>query len=214
MVDRIGQTLNLSALGADAGVSHTTAREWLSVLEASYIAFRWRPHVANTRKCLTKSLKIYFHDVGLVAFVLGVNDPAQITTHPLKGALFENAAVIEILKHHHNRGMRPNLTFYRDSQGLECDLLWRSGNEVYAFEMKSGTTINSILMFREIFGLSDPMEYLRRVNMDQWQWLTAAFLHRHACSSTFQVGAHRHGLNWISASDVKMACQPPSASST
>ena len=140
---RIGQTLNLSKLGADAGVSHTTASEWLSVLEASYIVFRLRPHSANTRKRLTKSPKLYFHDVGLASFLLGINEPEQIATHPLKGALFENAAVIEILKHHHNRGIRPNLAFYRDSQGLECDLLWRSGNQSHAFEMKSGTTVSS-----------------------------------------------------------------------
>lgn len=139
---RIGQTLNLSKLGADAGVSHTTARAWLSVLEASYIAFRLQPYSSNTRKRLTKSPKLYFVDVGLAAFLLGVNDPGQIATHPLKGALFENAVVTEVLKHHHNRGLRPNLMFYRDMQGLECDLLWQSGNEVHAFEMKSGTTVN------------------------------------------------------------------------
>lgn len=139
---RIGQTLNLSRLGADAGVSHTTAGEWLSILEASYIAFRLRPYATNTRKRLTKSPKLYFFDVGLAAFLLGINEPGQIAPHPLKGALFENAVVTEVLKHHHNRGLRPNLAFYRDMQGLECDLLWQSANGIHAFEMKSGTTVN------------------------------------------------------------------------
>ena len=151
---RIGQTLNLSKLGADSGVSHTTAREWLSVLEASYITFRLQPYSSNTRKRLTKSPKLYFVDVGLTAFLLGVNEPGQIATHPLKGALFENAVVAEMLKHHHNRGWRPNLMFYRDMQGLECDLLWRSGNEVHAFEMKSGTTVNTAY-FRSINKVAD-----------------------------------------------------------
>ena len=139
---RIGQTLNLSKLGADAGVSHTTAREWLSVLEASYITFRLRPYSTNTRKRLTKSPKLYFFDAGLASFLLGINEPDQIATHPLKGALFENAVVTEVLKHHHNRGIRPNLAYYRDLKGLECDLLWQSANEMHAFEMKSGTTVN------------------------------------------------------------------------
>ena len=117
---RVGQLANLSSLGADAGVSHTTAREWLTLLEASYIAFLLPPYFANIRKRLVKSPKIYFYDVGLASYLIGIEHPGQITNHPLRGALFENMVIVEALKFGFNRGRLPNL--FRDSQGLECDL--------------------------------------------------------------------------------------------
>ena len=83
---RVGQLANLSSLGADAGVSHTTAREWLTLLEASYIAFLLPPYFANIRKRLVKSPKIYFYDVGLASYLIGIEHPGQITNHPLPGS--------------------------------------------------------------------------------------------------------------------------------
>ena len=88
---RIDQLVNLSSLGADAGVSHTTAREWLTVLEASYIIFQLPPYYANISKRLIKSPKFYFCDVGLAAYLIGIENSEQVATHPLRGALFENA---------------------------------------------------------------------------------------------------------------------------
>lgn len=140
---RVGQLLNLSALGSDAGVSHTTAREWLAVLEASYVVFRLPPFHTNIRKRLVKSPKLYFHDVGLASYLLGIEGPGQVATHPLRGALFENVVVAEALKHRFNQGLQPNLTFFRDSQGLECDLLYQTGNGVHAIEVKAGATVAS-----------------------------------------------------------------------
>ena len=140
---RVGQLVNLRSLGADAGVSHTTAREWLTVLETSYIVFQLPPYYANIRKRLVKSPKIYFYDVGLAAYLMGIENAEQVSTHPLRGALFENAVIAEALKHRFNRGNQPNLYFFRDAKGLECDLLYPAGHGVAAFEVKSGATIGS-----------------------------------------------------------------------
>ena len=140
---RVGQLANLSHLGADAGVSHTTARHWLTVLEASYIIFQLPPYITNLRNRLIKTPKLYFYDVGLVSYLIGIEHASQISTHPLRGALFENAAVVEALKHRYNQGRRSNLSFFRDVRGLECDLFYESGNDIGAFEIKSGATIAS-----------------------------------------------------------------------
>ncbi|MCY3684296.1 MAG: ATP-binding protein [Gemmatimonadetes bacterium] len=140
---RVGQLANLSALGADAGVSHTTARHWLTVLEASYVVFQLPPFYANIRKRLVKSPKLYFYDVGLASYLIGIEHAGQIATHPLRGALFENAVVVETLKYRFNRGHRSNLSFFRDARGLECDLLYENGDGICAIEIKSGATIAS-----------------------------------------------------------------------
>lgn len=128
---------------APAGVSHKTAREWLSILEASYVVFQLPPYFGNIRKRLIKSPKLYFYDVGLASYLIGIDDVRQVATHPLRGALFENIAVIEMLKNRFNLGHRPQLSFFRDSSGLECDLLCETGYGFHAFEIKAGVTLTS-----------------------------------------------------------------------
>ena len=123
---RVGQLLNLSSLASDMGISHTTAREWLTILEASYIVYRLPPYHTNIGKRLTKSPKLYFYDVGLASHLIGIEQADQLSTHPLRGFLFENLVVSEAMKHRFNRGRRPNLSFFRDSKGLECDLLYET----------------------------------------------------------------------------------------
>ena len=140
---RVGQLVNLASLGADTGVSHTTARHWLALLEASYIVFRLPPYYANIRKRLVKSPKLYFYDVGLASYLIGIEHAGQIATHPLRGALFENAVVAETLKYRFNRGRRSNLSFFRDKRGLECDILYETGDGIGAIEVKAGATIAS-----------------------------------------------------------------------
>jgi len=140
---RVGQLLNLHSLGNDAGVSHTTARQWISVLEASYIVFLLEPFHPNISKRLIKSPKLYFYDVGLAAFLLGIETPHQVVSHPLKGFLFENLVVVEALKHRFNQGRRSNLTFYRDSSGTEVDLICSLANKFLAVEIKAGETLSS-----------------------------------------------------------------------
>jgi predicted AAA+ superfamily ATPase len=139
---RTGQLLNLNSLAGDTGISHSTAREWLTLLEASYIVFLLPPWFTNTKKRLIKSPKLYFYDVGLAAYLLGIQTPAQALRDPLYGALFENLVVIECLKHRYNNGLRSNLNFYRDSAGNEVDLLLEQAAEFYALEIKGGATVN------------------------------------------------------------------------
>ena len=140
---RIGQLTDMVSLGADAGVTHTTARNWLNILETSYIAFRLPSFRHNIRKRLVKSPKLYFYDVGLASYLIGIERSQQVATHPLRGALFENMVVVEALKFRLNRGRSANLSFFRDSRGLECDLLVEAGVGIGAIEIKSGATIAS-----------------------------------------------------------------------
>ena len=140
---RVGQLVNLSSLGSDAGVSHSTVREWLTVLETSYIIFQLPPFHANLRKRLVKTPKFYFHDVGLASYLIGIENKEQVVTHPLRGALFENMVVSEALKHRFNRGRQSNLSFFRDARGLECDIFYETGRGIGAIEVKSGSTVAS-----------------------------------------------------------------------
>lgn len=139
---RVGQLLNFSSLAADTGVSHQTARNWLTLLEASYIVFRLPPYAANIAKRLVKSPKLYFYDVGLAVHLLGLENELHVSRDPLRGNLFENMVVIEALKYRLHRGRRANLHFYRDSNNNEVDLLLGLGPDLYPVEIKAGMTIN------------------------------------------------------------------------
>lgn len=137
---RTGQLFNLSSLAADCGVSQPTVRAWLSVLEASYIAFRLPPFHANLTKRLIKTPKLYFHDTGLASHLLGIHSPEQLAAHPLRGALFETWVVGEIARQHLHRGRRPRFYFYGERGRLEVDLLLENGAEITAIEIKSSQT--------------------------------------------------------------------------
>ncbi len=139
---RIGQLLNLQSLGNDVGISHTTARSWLTLLEASYVIFLLQPWYTSIAKRQIKTPKLYFHDVGLASYLLGAENELHLNRHPLRGNLFENLVVIEALKYRYHRGKRSNLHFWRDAKGNEVDLLIESGPEVVAVEIKAGATIN------------------------------------------------------------------------
>jgi len=139
---RVGQLLNLQSLSNDVGISHTTARTWLTLLEASYVVFLLRPWHVNISKRQIKSPKLYFHDVGLASYLLGAENETHINRHPLRGNLFENLVIIEALKYRYHRGRRSNLYFWRDGKGNEIDLLIERGPDVTAVEIKAGATIN------------------------------------------------------------------------
>ncbi|MYD04924.1 MAG: ATP-binding protein [Acidimicrobiia bacterium] len=158
---RVGRLVNLSSLGDDAGITHTTARAWLTILERSYILFRLHPLHANLRKRLVKTPKLYFYDVGLAAFLIGIEQADQIVTHPLRGALFENAVIAEAAKYRYNTGRRPNFSFYRDAKGLECDLLYETGEGIVAIESKSGATIAADA-FRSLERISELLPQVRQ----------------------------------------------------
>ncbi|MBY0433878.1 MAG: DUF4143 domain-containing protein [Cyclobacteriaceae bacterium] len=140
---RVGQLLNLSDLASDCGISHTTARSWLSVMEASFIIFRLPPYFKNFNKRLVKSHKLYFYDTGLAAYLLGVRKVEMIQSHYLKGGLFENLIVSDLMKQTFALGSRPTLHYYRDSNRNEVDCLIDRGTYVDCVEIKSGRTIST-----------------------------------------------------------------------
>lgn len=139
---RIGQLFNQSALAVEVGVDANTVKRWLSILEASFIAFRLPPYFRNYNKRLLKTPKLYFYDTGLACSLLGIRTPEQLDNHLLKGALFENLVVVETLKQFHHRGIRPACYFWRDNTGHEIDLLIEDGARLYAVEIKSGRTLH------------------------------------------------------------------------
>jgi uncharacterized protein len=143
---RVGQVLNLHSLAADAGVSDPTARAWVDLLEASFIAWRLPPWFANIGKRLIKSPKLYFTDTALAAWLVGIQEESQLASHPLRGALFENLAVMEFFKHALHQGLSPSLWYWRDSAGLEVDLVTEQGvprGRLGLIEIKSGQTVFS-----------------------------------------------------------------------
>jgi predicted AAA+ superfamily ATPase len=140
---RSGQLLNLAALGADCGISAVTAREWLSVLEASYLVTRLPPYFQNFGKRLVKSPKLYFLDVGLMAWLLGIRDESSVATHAARGALFETWVVSEMIKRRFNAGQPADLYFWRDSAGHEIDVVFETPAGLQTVEIKSGSTYAS-----------------------------------------------------------------------
>ncbi len=140
---RNGQLLNLSTLAGETGVSHTTARKWLSVLESSYIVHLLPPYHKNFGKRLIKSPKLYFIDVGLACWLLGIRSAELLSVHPLRGALFESLIVNEFLKSRYNAGKPADLYFWRDNKGVECDLLFEKETRLQPIEIKSGKTVTS-----------------------------------------------------------------------
>ncbi|SLM31195.1 conserved hypothetical protein [Desulfamplus magnetovallimortis] len=140
---RVGQMLNLSSLGNECGISHTTVKSWISILEASYIIFLLKPHHVNFSKRLVKMPKLYFYDTGLAAFLLGINSVEQIQTHYNKGGLFESFIVSNIIKKMLNAGQENRCYFWRDKNGNEIDCLVENGEQLLPIEIKSGKTVTS-----------------------------------------------------------------------
>lgn len=138
---RSGQLLNLSSLGSDAGVTHTTARRWLSVLVTSGLVHLLQPHHANFSKRLIKSPKLYFLDSGLLCYLLRITRDADVATHPLRGAIFETFVVSELFKVFAAVGQEPPLFFWRDQSGHEVDVVIDLGGRLIPVEIKSGATV-------------------------------------------------------------------------
>jgi len=153
---RVGQLLNLSSLANDAGITHNTAKAWLSLLEASFIVFLLQPHHRNFNKRIVKSPKLYFVDTGLASSLLGIETAQQLATHHLVGSIFENMVVSEYRKYRFNHGLLSNSYFWRDKVGHEVDLLIEQAEKLVSIEIKSGKTISG--------------DYF--TNLDYWQKLS------------------------------------------
>jgi len=139
---RTAQTLNLSRFASDVGATGPTIKSWLSVLEASFVALRLRSWQKNLGKRLIKAPRLHFWDSGLLCHLLGIRSSQQLSTHPLRGPIFESFVVAELLKMVHHRGERPEAYFYRDQGGLEVDLLLRWRGQYLAVTVKSSATIS------------------------------------------------------------------------
>lgn len=140
---RIGSLFNSSELSNEVGVSVNTIKSWLSILQASYIVTLLPPYFENSRKRLTKTPKLYFYDTGLAAYLLNIENSRQLSHDKMRGHLFENMVVMEFVKNTCNEGGSGNLSFYRDSNGNEIDLLVAKGGSYTAIEIKSAQTYNS-----------------------------------------------------------------------
>jgi len=143
LAGRVGQLVNLSSMSNDIGVSSMTLASWLSVLEASYLVFRLPCYFNNFGKRQIKTAKIYFTEVGLAAYLLGIESPAQAARDPLFGGLFENMVVLEALKARCNIGKEPELYYFRDKRGLEVDLILNKGRTLRPIEIKSARTYDA-----------------------------------------------------------------------
>lgn len=137
---RVGSEFNASQLAKETGVSAPTITEWLSILNASYITYTIRPYFANVSKQLTKMPKVYFYDSGLLCYLLGIESEAQFQSSTLRGVLFENMAMGELIKTQYNAGRSPSVAFYRERSGKEVDALVKTPNGLHLYEIKAGST--------------------------------------------------------------------------
>lgn len=143
---RVGSECNFSSLSNDVGVSVPTISEWVSILQASYIVWKLPPYFANINKRLVKTPKLYFYDTGLLCYLLGIENVQQLKTHPLRGSIFENMVLNEVLKSRFNQGKDNNLCFYRENKGYEVDLVSPQGNKLSIMEIKSAQTFTKDFM--------------------------------------------------------------------
>jgi predicted AAA+ superfamily ATPase len=154
---RIGQIINWSSLSNDVGVSAQTIQHWISLLEASYVVVRLVPYFENFGKRVIKSPKLYFTDVGLAAFLLDIETPAQMARDPLKGNLFENLVIMDLMKQRYNQGKNVPFYYFRDQHGHEVDLLIKTGHQLIGLEIKAAQTftpsfLNGLNYFQELVG--------------------------------------------------------------
>ncbi|WP_194851246.1 ATP-binding protein [Nonlabens antarcticus] len=141
---RHGQLLNLNNLANECGISQPTAKSWLSILESSYLIFQLSPYFKNYSKRVVKTPKIYFYDTGLVCYLLGIRTIEDIDEN-LKGSLFENLVMAEIIKQNEHQQLLLDFWFWRDSNEKEVDVLTQHGTSYKVYEIKSTTTITDKL---------------------------------------------------------------------
>ena len=139
---RVGTEFVASSIGTELGVDHKTIQSWMSILETSYTAFLLHPFYRNIGKRLTKTPKVYFYDVGLVCYLLGIETAQQLAHHPLRGAIFENMVVCDMLKERYNKGLDKNIMFYRDKV-REVDILQEEAGRLHAYEVKVAERFHS-----------------------------------------------------------------------
>lgn len=154
IASRVGTEFVASSISSELGVDYKTIQAWMSILETSYTAFLLHPFFRNIGKRLTKTPKIYFYDIGLVCYLLGIETAQQLEHHPLKGAIFENMVVCEMLKARYNQGLEKNIMFYRD-KAREVDVLQEVAGKLHAYEIKSAERFHPDFV--------DSLDYLKKI---------------------------------------------------
>lgn len=154
---RVGQILNMQSLGNDCGIDAKTVHAWLHILQSCYVIYLLKPYYNNYNKRVIKSPKLYFYDTGVACSLLGIQNSEQLITHSLKGSLFENLIILDLLKQRLNKGLQDNLYYWRDKSGNELDVLLDSATIITAIEIKAGSTMNNdyqkgLLYFKNLEG--------------------------------------------------------------
>jgi predicted AAA+ superfamily ATPase len=142
LAGRVGQLFNQSSLGNELDLDNKTINSWFTLLEASFITFKLQPYHSNFNKRLVKTPKIYFNDIGLLCYLLGIRNELDLENHYAKGSIFENLIILENYKNSLNNSSKSKFYFWRDASQNEVDLIIETGMSVEAFEIKSGKTIN------------------------------------------------------------------------
>ncbi len=189
---RIGQILNLESIGGEVGVSSHTVKEWISILEASFIIFRLPPYFENFGKRIIKSSKLFFTDVGLATYLLGIENQSQLERDPLRGHLVENLVILELMKWRLNQGLDPGLYYYRDVQKNEVDVLFKRGNQLLPIEIKSSKTfaqdfLKQLKFFQNLVQERAPEGYLIYAGDENFEIQSIRVLnYRHAAKNIFK----------------------------
>jgi predicted AAA+ superfamily ATPase len=179
---RTAQLLIYSGLASDCGISQPSAKAWLSILETSFVAFRLPAFHSNLRKRLVKMPKLHFYESGLVCWLLGIRAPEQLRSHPLRGAIFESWVVSEVYKHRVNPDETRGLSFCRDRDAAEADLVIEHPDRSTLVEVKAAQTASSSLfdgvdrVRRHLDALSRPGEAIVVYGGDEAQHRTAVKL--------------------------------------
>ena len=186
-----GQMLNINNLSNDVGVSHHTIKHWLSILEASFVIKLLPPYFENFGKRMVRSPKLYFSDVGLACYLLEIETISQIDRDPLRGHLFENMVVMELIKTRFNQGRDANLYYYRDQRKNEVDLIYKQGTDLIPIEIKSAQTIDNrfwknISFFRKLVGNRCANAYLIYAGEQEFSLSEGHVLNYQHCAQLMQ----------------------------
>ena len=146
IASRVGEQLNYTDLAKDSGVSVPTVTAWLSVLVASGLVYLLQPYMSSELKRITHIPKIYFMDTGLAAYLAGWSDARELQLSSSSGHYLENFVISEIIKSYNAKGIKPNISYYRDKEKHEIDLVIYKNNKLYPFEIKKTSAPNNAMI--------------------------------------------------------------------
>lgn len=179
---RVGQLLNLTEIGKECGISQTTVKDWLTILQATSIVQILEPYAINVTKRVVKSPKLFFVDTGLLCYLLRIDSAEHLINSPFSGHIFENMVIMEKIKQFSEKGERSSCYFYRSAGGLEVDLVVDYGHSLEAYEIKFSSSpkpamARSLVEFRKEFPVTksavlnlrrDSLPFSNNVMAEHW----------------------------------------------